>query len=123
MNPDLTPCHIPLDPAIFYPHFSPRGFLPPLICTKYFVTCVPVSLDPWSVLVPADLDPVEHLVVCLVQFGSSESLHTFVSSCGLLCSIIAIMEVNPFYQSDDEVERLDFSNGNGENNKKMATNP
>ena len=62
---------VPLDPAIFYPHFSPRGFLPPLICTKYFVTCVPVSLDPWSVLVPADLDPVEHLVLWLVQLGSS----------------------------------------------------
>ena len=28
------------------------------------------------------------------------------------------MEVNPFYQSDDEVERLDISNGKGENNKK-----
>ena len=38
---------IPLGLAIFYPHFLFRGFLPPPICMKYFVTHVPVGLDPW----------------------------------------------------------------------------
>ena len=40
-------CAYTTRPCNFLPPFLSRGFLPSLICMKYFVTLVPTGLDPW----------------------------------------------------------------------------